>query len=101
MKKNMSVNREKLEYILWHFEMDTDALIWDVLADDPKNPTYSAVTATNRIKCYIELCQEIGKELTYSNVDGYLRALGLSDEERLLFEESRAKEAVYYIGEQY
>ena len=97
----MSVNREKLEYILWHFAMDTDALIWDVLDDDPNDPAYSAVTATNRIKCYIELCQEMGKKLPCSTVEEYLQLVGLSEEECRLFEESRAKEAVYYIGEQY
>ena len=97
----MCIDQDKLTYVLWHFAMDTDSLIWNVLADDPNDPHYSAVTASNRIKCYIELCQNIGRELSYSDVDGYLVALGLSEEERCQFEEIRVKESAYYVGEQY
>lgn len=97
----MAINQEKLEYILHHFDYYTENLVWDVIHDNPDDPEYSAVTATNCIKSFIEVRQGMGEELPYSTVEEYLRIKGASDEECLLFEESRAKEAVSYIGEQY
>ena len=97
----MAMNQEKREYILHHLDCYIDELIWEVLGNDPKDPHYSAVTATNCIKCYIELCEEWGENLPYSDVEGYLRRAGLTEEECCRFEESRAEESVDYIGEQF
>ena len=97
----MATNQEKLKYVLHHFGYSMEALVWNVLENNPDDPHYSAVTATNYIKCYIELCEELGESLSYSDVEGYLRFIGLSEEECRLFEESRAKESVYYIGKQF
>ena len=95
------MDKNKLKYVLHHFDYSIEELVWNVLENDPDDPHYSAVTATNCIKCYIELCEELGENLSYSDVEGYLRCIGLSEEECRLFEESRIKESVYYIGEQF
>ena len=84
-----------------HLDHYIDELVWNVLGNDPEDPHYSAVTATNCIKCYIELCGELGENPPYSNVEGYLRHAGLTEGECCRFEESRAEESVYYIGEQF
>ena len=70
----MAINQEKKQYILRHLDHYIDELVWNVLGNDPEDPHYSAVTATNCIKCYIELCGELGENPPYSNVEGYLRA---------------------------
>ena len=57
----MAINQEKKQYILRHLDHYIDELVWNVLGNDPEDPHYSAVTATNCIKCYIELCGELGE----------------------------------------
>ena len=97
----MAMNQVKRQYILHHFDCYIDELVGNVLGNDPEDPHYSAVAATNCIKCYIELCEEWGENLSYSDVEGYLRHAGLTEEECRRFEESRAEESLIYIGEQF
>ncbi len=80
---------------------DIELLIENVLEDSEEDPHYSAVTATNLVKCYIEIMEELGEELPYSDVEGFIRNIGFSEQEYLLFEKKRRKESEYYCGVQY
>lgn len=97
----MAIDREKLKYMLHIQRFDIELLIENVLEDSEEDPHYSAVTATNLVKCYIEIMEELGEELPYSDVEGFIRNIGFSEQEYLLFEKKRRKEAEYYCGVQY
>ncbi len=97
----MAMDSEKMAYLLRYFDNSLEEFVANVLANDPVDPHYSAVTATNCIKCYIEWRHEIGEPLPYSNIEEYFRWIGYSEEEYRLFESSRAEESEHYIGVQY
>lgn len=97
----MNINLEKLKYLLNDVDSYIGDLIDNVLADSITDPHYSAVAAANRIKCYIEIMNEIGEKLPYTNVEEFFGFNAYTKEEYILFEESRKKEAQYYRGVQY
>ena len=72
-----------------------------VLNDSKEDPCYSAVSATNEIKCYIQIMTELGHKLPYQNVSEFFRYYGYTQEQYAAFEDSRKKESVYYRGVQY
>lgn len=76
-------------------------LIDKVLSDSTTDPHYSAVAASNKIKCYIQIMKEIGEDLPYSTVEEFFEFNAYTKEEYLLFEKSRRKESQYYTGVQY
>ena len=98
---NMAINYEKLKYMLHFQRFDIELLIENVIEDSLEDPHYSAVTATNLVKCYIEIMQELGEKLPYTDVEGFMKAIGFSTEDYLLFEKKRSQESKYYLGVQY
>ena len=97
----MAINCEKLKYMLHIQSLDIELLIENVIEDSEEDPHYSAVTATNLVKCYIEIMEELGEKLPYTNVEGFVKAIGFSNDDYLLFEKKRKKESKYYRGIQY
>lgn len=97
----MAINYEKLKYMLHFQRCDIELLIENVIEDSLEDPHYSAVTATNLVKCYIEIMQELGEKLPYTDVEGFMKAIGFSTEDYLLFEKKRSQESKYYLGVQY
>lgn len=98
----MDFDTEKLEYLLNAVRDDLCCnFIYDVLNDSEEDPHYSAVTATNRIKCYIDVMNSIGKELPYNDVKGFFNYYSFTEEEYQKFESSRKKESEYYTGKQF
>ena len=96
MKEN-----EKLKYFLRYINWDICCLINNILVDSETDPHFSAVTATNLIKCYIELMNHLGENLPFHDVGSYFPFNGFSEEEYAFFENSRRKESEYYVGEQF
>ena len=100
-KVNINVHVDTLKYILHCFLFDITKLIDLVLDDSEEDPQYSAVTANNEIKCYIQIMQDIGAEIDYKDVKGFFKDASYTEEEYQLFEKKRAKESEYYIGYQF
>lgn len=75
--------------------------IYEVLNDSDNDPEYSAVYVNNIINCLIDISKEIGEQLPYNDVKGFMLYNDFSQEEYELFESKRRKESVYYIGPQY
>ena len=97
----MAIDYEKLKYILHIQSFDIELLIENVIEDSDEDTHYSAVTATNLVKCYIEIMTELGEKLPYSDVEGFIKKMGYSHKDYLLFEKKRKKESEYYRGIQY
>lgn len=97
----MAIDIEKLKYMLHIQAFDIELLIENVLEDSEEDPHFSAVTATNLVKCYIEIMQELGEKLPYTDVEGFVRNIGFSKDDYFLFEKKRIKESEYYCGVQY
>lgn len=57
----MNLDKEKLLFLLVFIEDYLGELIDKVLSDSKTNPHYSAVTASNIIKCYIDINKSLGK----------------------------------------
>ena len=100
-KRMKNVPMEKLTYLLQHLEGYIENMVYAVLADSEEDPQYSAVTATNLIKCHIEVEEALGRQLPYHNVEEYLRCSWLTEEEMQVFEKKRQHESAYYHGKQY
>lgn len=97
----MDINLEKLEYLLNDMEEHLTELIDKVLSDSEIFPDYSAVAATNRIKCYIQIMHELGEILPYNNVEEFFKFNAYTQDEYDKFETIRQKESIYYRGIQY
>lgn len=97
----MNLDIEKLKYLLNTTEFEIGRLIDNVLSDSQEDPHYSAVYASNQIKCYIQIMNELGEKLPYSNVEEFFRVNAYTEDEYKAFEDSRKKESEYYIGVQY
>lgn len=97
----MKLNIEKLKYLLSDTENEICILIDNVLSDSESDPHFSAVTAVNYIKCYIEISSELGKELPYNTVEEFFEFNAYTKEEYDFFERKRQKESMYYQGIQY
>ena len=98
--ENKQCNRE-VEVVLLDMTEHICRLIGNVLQDSPTDPHYSAVAASNRIKCYIQIMTELGHELPYQTVPEFFQYYGYSQEQYDAFEKSRKEESVYYRGVQY
>ena len=97
----MDIDCEKLKYLLNNYDSIIGELIDKVLSDSEEDPHYSAVAATNKIKCYIQIMNELGQDLPYSNVEEFFEINAYTKKEYRLFEKSRKKEAQYYRDVQY
>ena len=97
----MDFDCDKLKYLLHYMEYAIIRLVDHVLSDSKTDPEYSAVTASNLIKCYIDIKSELEGALPYKTVEGFFEYNLYTEEEYHLFEENRKKESEYYIGMQY
>ena len=98
----MTITAEKeLRFLLEHMDQYIDCFICEILHDSEEEPEKSAVALNNVIKCYIKGENEMGIHRGYSNVEEYLAHVCCTPEEIALIERKRAKEAVYYRGEQF
>lgn len=61
----MDFDVNKLNCIFTYFEEYIDESIYQVLNDSPTDPDYSAVTATNLIKSYIQIKTERVKSFLF------------------------------------
>lgn len=97
----MSRNADKeFEYLMGeHLLYYIDNLIDNILDDSEEDPRYSAVTANNLIICFVKVASEWGMEVPFSNAETYFGWTNRTTAEYRLFEEKRAKEQTYYIGE--
>lgn len=64
---------EKLLYLLNFMEDYIDQLVYKVMTDSQTDSHYSAVTATNLIKCYIQVMNQFNKEIPYTDIRGYFK----------------------------
>lgn len=92
---------EELTCLLCALDGHIEDMCYAVLQDSEEDPQYSAVTASNLIKCYIEVEKALGHQLPYYSVEEYLRFNCFTSEEVELFEKKRLHESVYYRGKQY
>lgn len=93
---------EKVEYLMHTAVYDEILqLVDNVLSDSEADPEFSAVTANNQIKIYIDIMKELGKPCPYDDVKGYFKFEAYTEEEYQIFENKRIKESSYYIGKQF
>lgn len=97
----MAIDFEKMNYLLNIMYPTIEEFVDQVLNDSETDPEYSAVTAANVIKCYIQIMTDLGDAPPYDSVEGFFSINGYTDEEYQRFEKSREKESKYYIGVQY
>ena len=99
--EKLDMDIEKLKYLLNVMYPSIELLVDQVLEDSKTNPEYSAVAATNAIKCYIQIMEELDDARPYVDIKGFFAHNGYTDSEYCLFEEVRKKESQYYRGIQY
>ena len=97
----MDINKEMLMYILEFFDYYTEELVGNVIFDSKTDPHYSAVCAANHIKCFIQIMSDLGQELPYNDVKGYILRCGFSQEDCAIFEERYKNEFEDYNGKKF
>ncbi|MCH5190915.1 MAG: hypothetical protein J1F23_01980 [Oscillospiraceae bacterium] len=97
----MDIDVEKLKYLLNDMEDHIGNLIDHVLSDSETDPHYSAVSTTNKIKCYIQIMTELGEKMPYRNVEEFFDFNAYTKDEYNAFEISRQKESAYYRDVQF
>ena len=98
---NMVIDVEKVTYFMRVMYPTIEKYVDQVLNDSETDPEYSAVTASNVIKCYIQILADLGSAPSFNDVESFFEINGYSDEEYKRFEECLKKESQYYIGPQY
>ena len=96
-----STNIDKIKFLLETVKAEIVILIKNVVNDSETDPHYSAVTASNRIRCYIDVMNSLGEKLPFEDVIGFLEFNGFTKEEQALFDRHRKTESEYYIGKRY
>lgn len=96
-----NIEQDKVLFWINHIESNTCQLIRNILNDSETDPHYSAVYASNTVKCIIIILNEIGYSPSYSDVKSFIEYHGFTEAEYSIFEEKRKKESVYYRGIQY
>lgn len=96
-----STNIDKIKFLLETVKEEIVILIKNVVNDSETDPHYSAVTASNKIKCYIDVMNELCEKLPFEDVVGFLEFNGFTKEEQTLFDRHRKTESEYYIGKRY
>ena len=92
---------EKLKYSLHFTESDIEELIYTVLDNSPTDPHYSAVTAKNRIICYIQVMKDLGESLPFHDVKSFFDYCCFTKEEYEAFEKWYESELKIYVGKVY
>lgn len=100
-KEKITINKDKLLYILDFFDVYLMQFIQEILMDTKEDPHFSAVAANNMILCYLEIMAELGQKLPYNSVKEYFEFQGFDPEEYDAFERSRIEESAYYRGPQF
>ena len=95
------MNYKMLDYILRDTNFNLPTYIQEVLDDHLDKPDHSAVYVSNMIKCYINLMKQMGNQLPYQDVKGYIKYNDFNENEYERFEKIRKKESAYYKGEQF
>ena len=67
-KEKITINKDKLLYILDFFDVYLMQFIQEILIDSKEYPHFSAVAANNMILCYLEIMAELGQKLPYNSV---------------------------------
>ena len=96
-----STNIDKIKFLLETVKAEIVILIKNVVNDSETDPHYSAVTASNKIKCYIDVMNELCEKPPFEDVVGFLESNGFTKEEQALFDRHRKTESEYYIGKRY
>ena len=99
--RRASTNIDKIKFLLETVKAEIVILIKNVVNDSETDPHYSAVTASNKIKCYIDVMNSIGEKTPFEDVIGFLESNGFTKEEQALFGRHGKTESEYYIGKQY
>ena len=71
------------------------------LEDSSTDPQYSAVAASNALRCYIRLKKSRGGQVPYEDEVDFFQSRGYSEGQYDLFEARRKKESEYYCGPQF
>ena len=87
--------------MLEYTEHCIENLVYDVLHDSTSDPHYSAVTASNLIKTYIEMMNELKQELPFYDIKSFFEFNLFTPEEYELFMRKYESELSYYVGEVY
>jgi len=96
------MDKKKLLYLLSDANEYLCKLVDGVITDSKIYPCGSAVTTTNLIKCYMQVMKDIGKNLSFDTVEGYLEnSNNFTDKEITEFENIRKKESKYFKDEQF
>ena len=97
----MDIDIEKLEYLLDFTVYDTEQLIYEVLGNSKEDPHYSAVTANNRLICYIDIMKSLKKELPYSDMKSFFEYNQFTEDDYLNFKKQYDEEKEIYVGKIY
>lgn len=97
----ISLDDKAILYIMHHFDFWLSSLIAQVIDDSDDDPKFSAVTASNCIKSYIHVMNDLKQPISYQTVKEYILQDGFSESEYETFERKRKIESKYYIGEQF
>ena len=90
----------KLLYMLSEMPDIIDDTIYNVMHDSEEDRHYSAVAATNYLKCYVEIMGILGQPLPFSDMKSYFANSGWPEYYEQ-FEKIRKEEAAHYIGVQF
>ena len=93
-----SKTKEELLYLLSFCEDYIQDLVYNVIDDSEEDPHYSAVTANNLIKCYVDVMKYFKNEVPFSDIKSFFDYNLLDVEKYKKFEKSREIENNYYVG---
>ena len=91
-------NREAIIYMLDWLDYQVENLVWAVLNDSETDPEFSAVTANNRIICFVAVALDNGLPISYRSTEEYFRQKLLPEECYHLFKTKIEQEETYYSG---
>ena len=93
-----AMNHEKLIYLMGHLAHFIEQYVYDVLEDSDEDPQYSAVTAANLIRCYIDVMTQMGSAPDVSDIRSWFEGNLLSGEEFDRFCKKVSEEKESYCG---
>ena len=85
---NMALDVEKVYYFLRMMYPTMEQYVDQVLNDSETDPEYSAVAASNVIKCYIQIMTDLDNAPSFNDVESFFKINGYTDEEVSEKEES-------------
>ncbi|MBQ4289858.1 MAG: hypothetical protein II719_01550 [Clostridia bacterium] len=88
-----------LSYVIASFYADTVELLGLVLSDDDRDPSYSAVTALNRLFVYLQLERQRSGDSLEKTAGAMIREAGFSAEDADRILQKARREYPEYHGE--